>query len=149
MKVAISANSEDINGQVNPVFGRCPGFIIAEVEDSEIKKHEFVGNDAMNAAGGAGIAAAQTVINQGVQAVISGNVGPNAFAVFKQSGIKFYPASGMGIQEAVKKMAEGALKETGNASVSPNFGMRGMGRAGLGRARGAGRGFGRGRRGQQ
>ena len=31
MKVAISANSADLNGLVSPVFGRCAGFIIAEV----------------------------------------------------------------------------------------------------------------------
>ena len=42
MKVAISASSEDTNGQVNPVFGRCPGHIIAEVEGGEIKSHSFI-----------------------------------------------------------------------------------------------------------
>lgn len=147
MKIAISASSDDIGGQVNATFGRCQGFIIAEVEGSEVKSSEFVANSAVNSPGGAGIVAAQAVINQGVQAVISGNLGPNAFNVLQQAGIKFYPAFGMNIKEAIEKMAAGALKEKTSASVGPNFGM-GAGR-GAGRGMGRGGGFGRGRRGLQ
>ena len=132
-----------LDGQVNPTFGRCQGFIIAEVEGSEIKSHSFAANTAMNSQGGAGIAAAQAVITQGVNAVISGNLGPNAFNVLQQAGVKFYPAQGMAIREAISKLGKGALEEKTSASVSPNFGT------GLGRGMGRGGGFGHGRRGQQ
>jgi len=137
MKIAISASSDDLNGQVSPVFGRCPGFLIVETEGSERKSHSFVSNTAMNAVHGAGTAAAQAVINQGVNAVISGNLGPNAFARLQQAGIKFYPAFGMNIKEAIEKVVSGQINETPNASTSANYG--------LGLGRGLGRGFGRGR----
>ncbi len=155
MKIAISASSDDLNGQVNPVFGRCPGFLIVEAEGSEIKNHFFIPNTAMNAVHGAGTAAAQAVINQGVQAVISGNLGPNAFNIIQQAGIKFYPGFGLNIKEAIEKVVSGQLKEQGNASTGANYGLgagnpqigagfgRGMGR-GLGRGFGRGRGWGRG-----
>ncbi len=146
MKIAISANSDDLNGQVNPVFGRCPGFLIVETEGSEIKSHSFVSNTAMNAVHGAGTAAAQAVINQGVQAVISGNLGPNAFSIIQQAGIKFYPGFGLSIKEAIEKVASGQLKEQGSASTGANYGLEAgnfQPRAGFGR--GMGRGFGRGR----
>ena len=42
MKIAISAASDNIEAQVNPTFGRCQGFIIAEIEGSEIKNHNFI-----------------------------------------------------------------------------------------------------------
>ncbi len=138
MKIAISANSNDLEGKVSAVFGRCQGFIIAETEGNEIKNTAFIQNPAINAAHGAGIAAAQNIIDQNVQAVISGNLGPNAFNVLQQAGIKFYKAPGLKIRDAIKQLIEGTLKETTN-STGPGFGMRGMGR-------GAGRGMGRGRR---
>jgi predicted Fe-Mo cluster-binding NifX family protein len=144
MKVAISAISGDTKQPVSPVFGRCPGFVIAETEGKQIKEHSFVPNAAAQSAMGAGIAAAQTVASQGVQAVISGNIGPNAFMVLNQSGIKVYQVTGLSIEQAVQQLAEGKLQEVPAASAPGHFGM-GAGR-GLGSGRGAGRGAGAGRR---
>ncbi|MCD6478530.1 MAG: NifB/NifX family molybdenum-iron cluster-binding protein [Candidatus Diapherotrites archaeon] len=142
MKVAISANSADLNSLVSPVFGRCAGFIIAEVENGEIKSSEFVANPALNMFRGAGIQAAQLVLSKNVQAVISGNLGPNAFAVLQQAGIKIYQAFGLSIKDAVKKLCAGTLPEMTQV-FRPGFG-RGFGRGrGFGmRGRGFGYGFG-------
>ncbi len=151
MKVAISAMSEDLEQQVNPVFGRCPGFVIVEIDGKEIKGHSFVPNPAAQSGMGAGIAAAQAVASQGVQAVVSGNIGPNAFMVLNQSGIKVYQVQGLSIEQAAKQLGEGTLKEMSAASAPGHFGM-GAGRdpgpgrgAGGGAGRGAGRGNGAGR----
>jgi predicted Fe-Mo cluster-binding NifX family protein len=47
--------------------------------------------------GGAGIQAAQTVANRGVEAVITGQIGPNAVRVLNSAGIAVYVgASGWG-----------------------------------------------------
>ncbi|MBN1941400.1 MAG: NifB/NifX family molybdenum-iron cluster-binding protein [Candidatus Diapherotrites archaeon] len=141
MKVAVSAESNDIEQNVNPMFGRCPGFLIIEIENKEIKNHSFISNKAVYAGGGAGIAAAQEIASQGVEAIISGNIGPNAFIVLQQSGIKIFQATGMSVKDAVKKMLEGKLKELTVSSVPGHFGMgkgRGFGR-GAGRRRGRAR----------
>lgn len=144
MKIAISAASNDLKQPINPVFGRCPGFLIIEIEGKEIKGHSFFPNAAAQAGMGAGIAAAQTVAGQGVQAVISGNVGPNAFMVLSQSGIKVYQAFGLSAEQAIQQLAEGKLQEMPAASAQGRFGM-GAGRgAGFGRGTG---GRGRARRG--
>ena len=145
MKIAVSAMSDDLNSMVNPVFGRCAGFLIVEADGKEIKDSSYIENEAMYARGGAGIAAAQTVVNQGVSAVISGNLGPNAFMVLKQMGVKVYQASGLSVRAAIEKLADGKLSELSSSSVGTNFGMgRGAGR-GSGRGMGAGRGMGLGR----
>ena len=150
MKVAISAMSEDLKQQVNPVFGRCPGFVIVEIDGKETRGHSFVANAAAQSGTGAGIAAAQAVASQGVQVVVSGNIGPNAFMVLNQSSIKVYQVHGLSIEETIKQLAEGKLQEMSAASVSGHFGMgagrgpgfgRGAGSSGGGR-RGAGRGRG-------
>lgn len=137
MKVAISANSADLNSIVSPVFGRCAGFIIAEVENGEIKSSEFIENPALNVFRGAGIQAAQLVLSKNVQAVVSGNLGPNAFAILRQAGIKVYQATGLRIKEAIEKLSANELPEMTQAfgfGAGPGF------RGGFGRGRG--RGFG-------
>ncbi len=136
MKVAVSATSEDIKQPVNPVFGRCPGYIIAEIDEKKVMKTKFVQNPGASSGTGAGIAAAQAVVSQAVQAVISGNFGPNAFMVLQQAGIKIYGTVGLTVEQALQQLAEGKLEEAGNSTVPGHFGM------------GAGRGFGLGARGE-
>jgi predicted Fe-Mo cluster-binding NifX family protein len=153
MKIAISASNDDLNGEVVPVFGRCAGFIIAEAEGSEIKSHQFIDNPGKNAMGGAGIAAARTVVEQAVEAVITGNLGPNAGLILEQSNIKAYQATGMKIKAAVQALAKGGLEQVKGSNVAPDFGRgpgtgagRGTGRGrdmGGGKGTGPGRGFGR------
>jgi len=142
MKIAVSVESNDLEQQVNPVFGRCSGFLIIKIEGKEIKEHSFIENPAMKNPMGAGISAAQTIASQKVEAVISGNVGPNALMVLNQSGIKVYQASGLTVKQAIENLIEGKLQELSDASTSSHFGIRG---GAFGFGRGAGKGFGRGR----
>ena len=123
MKIAVSAVSEDLEQEVNPVFGRCSGFLIIEIEGKEIKEHKFIENQAIKNPMGAGIAAAQTVASQKVQAVISGNIGPNALMVLNQSGIKVYQAFELNVKQAIEQLAKGKLQEISVASASNHFGM--------------------------
>ena len=138
MKVAISAISEKLDQEVTPVFGRCPGYIIAEIKEGKIENTRFLQNPGISTGMGAGIAAAQEVANQKVDAVITGNIGPNAFRVLNQTGIKVYNVSGITIENALQKLAQGNLEEVKGSTAPGHFGMNENGR-------GPGRGFGRGR----
>jgi len=142
MKVAVSVMGNGMEQQVSPVFGRCNGFMVAELVGKESKKGNFVPNKSAGAAMGAGIAAAQQIAEVGVQAVIAGNFGPNAFMVLHQAGIKCYQAVEMSVEQALKQLSEGKLQQASQASAPGHFGM-GTGRgAGMGSGRGAGRGRG-------
>ncbi|MFA5317827.1 MAG: NifB/NifX family molybdenum-iron cluster-binding protein, partial [Dehalococcoidales bacterium] len=70
MKIAISANGQNLDAEVDPRFGRCRYFIIA---DTETGSFEALDNTSAMAAGGAGISAAQTIVGKGVEAVLTGN----------------------------------------------------------------------------
>ena len=83
MKVAISASRGDINAAVDPRFGRCPYYVFI---DTETNAAEIKQNESAMAGGGAGIQAAQSVVQRGANAVITGNMGPNAFQVFNAAG---------------------------------------------------------------
>ncbi len=139
MKVCIASESQGgLDDYVSSVFGRCPAFTIVEIEDGEIKSVSVIPNPGANASGGAGIQAAQTVIDSGCFAIISSSIGPNAGEVFRMAGVKMFSAPGLIIRDAIEKFMRNELPE-----VNPQGGM-GRG-GGLGRGMGRGRGMRRGR----
>jgi predicted Fe-Mo cluster-binding NifX family protein len=122
MKIAISSTGKDIQSEIDPRFGRCHYFVIVDVQDKEIKSFKAIENTATAQAGGAGISAAQIAADQGVNAIITTNMGPRAFDVFEQLDIKIYQADGK-IEDAVQKFIKGELFELKRASGPQHMGM--------------------------
>jgi predicted Fe-Mo cluster-binding NifX family protein len=120
MKIGISATSDSLDANVDTRFGRCPYFVIV---DSESMEFNVVSNDSTNASHGAGIQAAQTIANMGVEVIITGNIGPNAFNVISASGVTVITGVSGNIKEAVEKYKNGQLKEAENPSVGGHFGI--------------------------
>jgi len=120
MKIAISAAGDTLDAQVDPRFGRCPYFIVA---DSETMNFEAIPNMAAGATGGAGIQAAQTIASKGVKAIITGNVGPNAFQTLSAAGIEVVVGASGIIREAIEKYKNGELNRTGTPTVQGHYGM--------------------------
>ena len=126
MKICVSASAGSLDANVDSRLGRCPYFVVV---DSETMEFIVVSNDSTSAAHGAGIQAAQTVVNMGVNVVLTGNVGPNAFNVLSATGIKIVTGASGSVKDAVEKYKSGQLKETGNPTVGGHFGMgKGQGR---------------------
>jgi len=109
MKIAISSKTKSIKGEISDVFGRCPYFVIVEIKGNEMKEIEVIENKSIDQAGGAGVSTSQLVAEKGVEAVITGNVGPRALDIFKQFNIKVYLGKGK-IEEEVRKLMEGKLE---------------------------------------
>jgi predicted Fe-Mo cluster-binding NifX family protein len=137
MKICVSATGSDLNAQVDPRFGRCQYFVFV---DSDTIAFEAMPNPAITAPGGAGIQAAQAVVNKGVDVLISGNIGPNAFQVLSAAGVKIATGAYGTVKEAVELYKSGKLHELGASSVAPHADM-GMGGGRMG-GRGRGTGFG-------
>jgi predicted Fe-Mo cluster-binding NifX family protein len=128
MKIAISSTGKDLDAQIDPRFGRCQYFIIVDPETMEFEVAE---NQGLLAMGGAGVQAAQLVVQKGVNALITGNLGPNAASALSASGIKVYLVPGGTVKEVAEAYKSGTLKEVSGSTVPPHFGMgggRGMGR---------------------
>lgn len=85
MRIAISTEGNSINSKLDRRFGRCDTFIIIDQPDKVVT---VIPNSAQAASGGAGIAAAQTICDAGVDVVITGQVGPNAIKVLQAAGVK-------------------------------------------------------------
>ncbi len=141
MKIAISASGPDFNSQIDPRFGRCAYFIIAETDDMS---YEALNNASMSLGGGAGIAAAQSVASKGVKAVITGNCGPNAVNTLTAAGVQLYVGQSGSVKEAVERFRANQLNATSEPNVVDHFGMGGGAGMGGGGGRGMGGGGGRG-----
>ncbi|MGC9516503.1 MAG: NifB/NifX family molybdenum-iron cluster-binding protein [Methanomicrobiales archaeon] len=129
MKIAVASTGENLGAQVSPVFGRCSYFVFVNVEDGEIKDSKPLENPAISQSGGAGIKAAEIIANEKADIVISGAVGPNAFDVLKQFGIKVYKIAAGSVEHNVEYFLEGKLEEIqGPEAMKRGRGMgRGMG----------------------
>jgi predicted Fe-Mo cluster-binding NifX family protein len=104
MKIALSSKGQTIDSEIDERFGRCPFFIIAEITGKKYEILESIRNDAAERSGGAGAFAAKLVAQKGVEAVLTGEVGPHALEILNQFNIKIYKASGK-IGDALKKYA--------------------------------------------
>jgi predicted Fe-Mo cluster-binding NifX family protein len=131
MQIVVSANGPDLDASISPVFGRCAMFLFV---DSETLACREVPNPAISAPGGAGVQAAQYIVDQGAEALISGNVGPNAFAVFRAAGLPVYAHTEGTIRQAVEALAEGRLTPVEGATGPSHVGTA-RGGGGRGRAR--------------
>ncbi|MBA7694865.1 hypothetical protein ES703_103480 [subsurface metagenome] len=141
MKIAISANGPTLDAEVDPRFGRCPYFIIADPQTMEF---EAIDNASAMAAGGAGISAAQMVAGKGVEAIITGNCGPNAHQVLSAAGIKMITGASGKVKDVIENYRDGKLKASSQPNVPDHFGMGGGSGMGGGMGQGMGGGMGRG-----
>jgi len=140
MKICISSTGEGLESMVDSRFGRCPFFLII---DDKTDQFETITNPGSSSGGGAGITAAQTIADQKVAAVITGNVGPNAFGVLRSAGIKIHTgAFNITVKQALSDFKDNKLQETLQPS-GPNY--MGMPNS-MPRGRGLGRDDGRGKR---
>ena len=106
MRIAVSSSDGLQDSPFSPRFGRCAFFLIFDTSSTnwEIKE-----NPARNARGGAGTKVVQFLTDWGVDALVSGRYGPNAFSALKASGITPYLAESGSAKDLVEKLLSGEL----------------------------------------
>jgi predicted Fe-Mo cluster-binding NifX family protein len=114
MKVIIPVNED--RETVCPSFGRAPYFWIA---DTESGKSDVVLNAAAGSEGGAGIRAAQAVVDAQAEALIAPRLGENAANVLKAAGIRLYKPKFDGTQANLGALLAGSLQPL--TTIHPGF----------------------------
>ena len=104
MKIAIPLDENKVS--VCASFGRAPYFLF-----SEDGKTEILENPATRARGGAGIKAAQFILDQKADTKITPRLGDNAAGVFKVAGTKIYKSEFPSAAENVEACVAGKLSE--------------------------------------
>jgi len=119
MKIGVSSTGPEISSSADPRFGRCSHFAIYDTNDNS---YRFISNNAQQAGGGAGIAAAQQMIDEDVEIILTGNMGPNAYNVIKGNSIKVFRIGAATIEKAIQLFREAKLEEISEAGAA-HFGM--------------------------
>jgi predicted Fe-Mo cluster-binding NifX family protein len=120
MKICITSQNGSLDGEIDPRFGRAAYFLIVNTDDLE---YESIQNPYVQAGGGAGIQAAQLVANKQVEAVITGNIGPNSFRVLKEARINVITDVSGSVKIAVERYNKGELKGSERPTVNEKFGI--------------------------
>ncbi len=119
MKIAISAQGETLDSELDPRFGRCSFFLITDEQGTVIEALNNLEN--AGAMGGAGIQAASLVANHDVDAVITGHCGPKAFNALQAAKIAVYACPGGKIREALAGLADNKLQLLNGADVTGHW----------------------------
>jgi len=120
MKIAITSSGPDLQNEVDPRFGRCPYFIIYDIDNDNF---EAIENSNVRGMGGVGIQSAQMMSDKGVQIVISGNCGPNAFRTIDAAGIKLITGAEGTVESVIQEYKKGNLKPTDQSNAEPHSGL--------------------------
>ena len=75
----------------------------------------------LNLPQGAGIQAAQHLVNNEVEGVITGHCGPKAFRVLSAAGIAVYNCDAQTVSEAIEQFKSGVLKPAESADVEGHW----------------------------
>lgn len=116
MKVVLPVESNSMQTEICQSFGRAPYFLIY---DTNINSGEFISNEAVASPGGAGIKAAQTIVDSKAEAVVVPRLGEKAANVLNAAGIKLYKSISANIVENVNLLMAGNLAILD--SIHPGF----------------------------
>lgn len=118
MKIALPVLDSDFeNTKISPSFGRAPFFLLYDTETEEKK---FIENSTATASqGGAGIIAAQLIVDQGAEALLTPQCGKNAAEVVTAAGIGIYKTISDDVQGSIAAFNARELKELEN--IHPGF----------------------------
>jgi predicted Fe-Mo cluster-binding NifX family protein len=115
VKVAVTSQGPGLSGEVDLRFGRARFFVVVDTATGESATHDNAGN--LDAVQGAGIQAAQDVIGLGVEAVVTGNVGPKAFTTLQAGNVKAYIGAAGSVSDAVEQLKAGQLEWVSKPNV--------------------------------
>lgn len=119
MKVAVTSQGCNLQSSLDPRFGRAKYFILVDPETGAFSAVDNSVN--LNAAQGAGVQAAKKVVDLGVEALVTGHVGPKAFSALQVGGVRIYTGASGSVAAAVEQFKAGKLKAAGSADVEGHW----------------------------
>lgn len=108
MIIALPVEEGSFSGEISQSFGRAPFFLLY---DTEKKTSEFIENSAPASLGGAGIKAAQLVVDRKAEALLVPRCGENAARVLRGGGVRIYKVINDSVQANIEAFIAGKLEE--------------------------------------
>jgi predicted Fe-Mo cluster-binding NifX family protein len=108
MKIAFTTSGQDLNAPMDPRFGRAAKFLIY---DTDRKSFAVIDNSNVDAAQGAGIKAAETIVKAGATVLVTGDCGPKAVNALKMAGVKIYSSKSASVAASLDAYLAEKLSE--------------------------------------
>jgi predicted Fe-Mo cluster-binding NifX family protein len=119
MRVVVPSRGEDLEAELDSRFGRASKFMIV---DTDTMSFQVVQNTQhLDLPQGAGIQAAQNIIQHNPDVVLTGNCGPKAFKVFQAAGVKVVVGVTGKISDAIRGYLEGNYEPAKGANVDGHW----------------------------
>lgn len=119
MRIAVTSKGKDLTSKVDPRFARAPYLLVFDTSDENL---EVIDNSQnVNAAHGAGIKAAENVVNKKVDIVVAGNFGPKAIQALKAADIKTVEWTEGTVSEAIELARNNKFKTSDKPSVEGHW----------------------------
>jgi len=119
VKIAFTTSGNDLNAPLDSRFGRAPKFLLFDLESGTF---EVIDNEKnLNAAQGAGIQSAETVVRSGAKFLVTGHCGPKAFRALLAAGVRIFNADSATVAEALEQYRAGKLAEAKSADVEGHW----------------------------
>lgn len=115
MKIAVTSTGPGMDNNVDERFGRARYFIVVDLDTEEVECIDNAVN--MEAIQGAGIQAAQEVVNRGTRWILTGHVGPKAFQALTAAGISIGTGAAGTVKETVERFKSGGFTPAEGADV--------------------------------
>ncbi len=106
MIIAVPAENQSLDSAICQSFGRAPFYCIY---DTESESSRFIDNSAKEASGGAGVEAAQLLVDENVGALITFRLGENAARVLRAANTTLLKAVNLSIADNVANFLEKKL----------------------------------------
>jgi len=119
LRIAVTAEGKELSSEIDLRFGRAKFLLVVDSETDDFEVHDNELN--LNAVQGAGIQTGQNIANLGVEAAITGNVGPNAFKTLNAANVKVFLSGTQTVQDAVDSFKAGKLEEVKQANVEGHW----------------------------
>jgi predicted Fe-Mo cluster-binding NifX family protein len=119
MILALTSTGNKLSSRFDQRFGRTRFIIFYNTEDSSFECKDNTVN--LNAAQGAGIQAAQNVVENDAIILITGNLGPKAFKVLNMANLKVFSSKDLTVQDAIDSYMNNKLIELTNPNVEGHW----------------------------
>ncbi len=119
MRIAISAEGKNLSSRIDPRFGRAKWLIFYETDSGTF---EAINNmQVLNLPQGAGIQAAQHVIDGDVEVVLTGHCGPNAFKALSAGKVQVVIGATGTVLDAINRFEAGELEPARSPDVEGHW----------------------------
>ena len=117
MRVAVSADdSSGLDSVVSPHFGRCPYYVLVDLDDREMSQVSAVENPYYGRHQPGQVPS--FISSQGADVMLAGGMGRRAIGIFQQYGIQAVTGATGSVRHALKQYLGGELQRAEPCSTS-------------------------------